>query len=209
MPSDFGGVTLDIFYDALNPTDQDSLNSAVDGNLLERSTRDVLTIIENKSKVRNSRNKSIVSKVKSSDVNSSSPSKIAKLTHAVNQQTSAVTIAMTAILKQFQATPPPASVKAVEKIYVNCVNTIANPKGELKAIITRSGLVLDGPSVPIPPPLINPEEDERVEETLTDPELAEYTIKVPLLLVQKAKPTSLKNYMVHKRDPLHPNIPYP
>ncbi|GJV16135.1 reverse transcriptase domain-containing protein [Tanacetum coccineum] len=100
---------LDTFYNALNPTDQDSLNSAAGGNLLERSTRDVLTIIENKSKVRNSRNKSIVSQVKSSDVNSSS-SKIAKLTHAVNQQTSVMTTAMTAILKQFQATPPPAFI---------------------------------------------------------------------------------------------------
>ncbi|GJW48354.1 reverse transcriptase domain-containing protein [Tanacetum coccineum] len=88
-------------------------------------------------------------------------------------------------------------------------NTIANPKGELKAITTQSGLVLDGPSVPMPPPFINPEEDERAEETLTDLELAEYTIKVPPPLVQKAKPTSLKNYVVHKRDPLHPNIPYP
>ncbi|GJY17203.1 reverse transcriptase domain-containing protein [Tanacetum coccineum] len=62
-------------------------------------------------------------------------------------------------------------------------NTIANLKGELKAITTRSGLVLDGPSVSMPPPFINPEEDERAEETLTNPELAE--------------------------DPLHPNIPYP
>ncbi|GJY46316.1 hypothetical protein Tco_0435379, partial [Tanacetum coccineum] len=67
-------------------------------------------------------------------------------------------------------------------------NTIANPKGELKAITTRSGLFLDGPFVPMPHPFI---------------------IKVPPLLVQKAKPTSLKNYVVHKRDPLHPNIPYP
>ncbi|GJR70315.1 hypothetical protein Tco_0016380 [Tanacetum coccineum] len=49
-------------------------------------------------------------------------------------------------------------------------NTVANPKGELKAITTRSGLVLDEPSVPMPPPFINPEEDERVEETFTDPE---------------------------------------
>ncbi|GJU77522.1 reverse transcriptase domain-containing protein [Tanacetum coccineum] len=298
---------LDTFYNALNPTDQDSLNSAAGGNLLERSTRDVLTIIENKSKVRNSRNKSIVSQVKSSDVNSSSSSDIAKLTHAVNQQTSVVTTAMTAILKQFQATPPPASVKAVEEICVTCggahpyyqcvvnqtrppgfaqpngqnnqnrfsqpqgynrgnnfnqnttyqaptqqnqvvplselekikkmndvnikamqaqinnvknelrnemqtsiqasmsnqtnelknmmgiffqmntastsctgslpSNTIANPKGELKAITTRSGLVLDGPSVPMPPPFINPEEDKRVEEILTDPEHGEFTIK--------------------------------
>ncbi|GKD81420.1 reverse transcriptase domain-containing protein [Tanacetum coccineum] len=88
-------------------------------------------------------------------------------------------------------------------------NTIANPKGKLKAITTQSALVLDGPSIPMPPPLINLEEDERVEETLTDPELAEYTIKVPPPLVQKAKPTSLKNYVLHKRGPLHPNIPYP
>nr|GEZ75717.1 reverse transcriptase domain-containing protein [Tanacetum cinerariifolium] len=57
-------------------------------------------------------------------------------------------------------------------------NTIANPKGELKAITTQSGIVLDGPSVPIPPPFINLKEDERVEETLTDQDLAEYTIKL-------------------------------
>nr|GEZ10787.1 hypothetical protein [Tanacetum cinerariifolium] len=54
------------------------------------------------------------------DANSSSSSEIAKLTHVVNQQTSVVTTAMTAILKQFQATPPLASVKAVEEICVTC-----------------------------------------------------------------------------------------
>nr|GFC41440.1 hypothetical protein [Tanacetum cinerariifolium] len=79
-------------------------------------------------------------------------------------------------------------------------NTIANPKGKLKAITTRSGLVLDGPSVPMPPPFINPEEDERVKETLTDPKLAEYTIKVPPPLVLKAKPPSLRNYMQEKDE---------
>nr|GFB10973.1 reverse transcriptase domain-containing protein [Tanacetum cinerariifolium] len=66
-------------------------------------------------------------------------------------------------------------------------NTIANPKGELKAITTRSGIVLDGPFVPIPPLLINPYEDERVEKTLTDQVLAEYTIKVPPHVVKKSK----------------------
>nr|GEY05751.1 reverse transcriptase domain-containing protein [Tanacetum cinerariifolium] len=111
---------LDIFYNSLNPADQDSLNFAAGGNLLERRTQDVLTIIKSKSKVRNSRNKSIVSQVKSSDANSFSSSEIAKLIHAVKKQTSDVTIAMTAILKQFQATPHPASVKAVEEIYVTC-----------------------------------------------------------------------------------------
>nr|GEX74008.1 hypothetical protein [Tanacetum cinerariifolium] len=269
---------LDTFYNALNPADQDSLNSAAGGNLLERRTQDVLTIIESKSK-----------------------------------QTSVVTTAMTAILKQFQATPPPASVKAVKDICVTCgsarpyyqclttggntflevrdniqgyvaatavnynqgnsvyrplgynrgnnfnpeqpyqaptqqnqvvplnelekvkrmneanmkaiqtqinnvknelrnemknsiqasmsnqtnelknmmanffqmntastsgsgslpSNTVANPKGELKPITTRSGIVLDGPSIPIPTPFINLKEDERVDETLTDQDLTE------------------------------------
>nr|GEX39332.1 reverse transcriptase domain-containing protein [Tanacetum cinerariifolium] len=85
-------------------------------------------------------------------------------------------------------------------------NTITNPKGELKAITTRSGIVLDGPSVPIPPPFINLEEDERIEETLTD-NLAEYTIKVPPPFVQKTKPLYQRNFVVHQRDPLYPNIP--
>nr|GEY84500.1 reverse transcriptase domain-containing protein [Tanacetum cinerariifolium] len=57
-------------------------------------------------------------------------------------------------------------------------NTVVNPKGELKAITTRSGLVIDGPTVPTPPQSSNPEVDERVEETFTDPDLAE----VPLIL---------------------------
>ncbi|GKE86140.1 reverse transcriptase domain-containing protein, partial [Tanacetum coccineum] len=88
-------------------------------------------------------------------------------------------------------------------------NTVVNPKGELKAITTRTGLVLDGPSVPMPPLFINPEEGKRVEETLTDPEHGKFTIKVPPPLVQKAKPLLQRNYVVHQRDPRHPHIPYP
>nr|GEY70741.1 hypothetical protein [Tanacetum cinerariifolium] len=211
---------LNTFYNALNPIDQDSLNAAAGGNLLERSTQDVLTIIKNKSKVRNSLRKSIASQVKACDTTSSS--EIAKLTHAVNEQTSAMTTAMTAMLKQFQATPPPAPVKAVEETCVTCgdahpyyqcpaaggntfpefkdniqgyvsvvagnynqgsrslpSNIVANPKGKLKAITTRNGLVTDGPTIPTPPKSITPEVGERVEETYMDPDLAEYTIKVP------------------------------
>ncbi|GJU88580.1 reverse transcriptase domain-containing protein [Tanacetum coccineum] len=88
-------------------------------------------------------------------------------------------------------------------------NSVANPKGELKAITTRSGLVLDEPSVPIPPPFINPEEDEREEEILTDQDNSEFTIKVPPPSVQQAKPPKQRDFMIHRRDPRHPNIPYP
>nr|GFA21944.1 hypothetical protein [Tanacetum cinerariifolium] len=235
---------------------QDSLNAAAGANLLEKSPQDALTIIKNKSKVRNSRSKSIASTVNACDNHSSS--EIAKLTHAVNQQTSAMTTTMTAMLKQLQSNPPPAQVKTVEGICVTCEaqsnqnfhlnelekikrmndvslkaiqmqidmvknelrneiktsiqtslsnqtneiknmmasllqmntastlgsrtlpgNTIANPKGELKAITTRSGLATDGPTVPNPPKSVNPEEDVCVEETYTGPDHTEYIIKVP------------------------------
>nr|GFC49732.1 hypothetical protein [Tanacetum cinerariifolium] len=175
------------FYNALNPADQDSLNAAAGGNLLEKSPQDALTIIENKSKVRNSQSKPIASPVNACDNHSST--EIAKLTHAINQQTSSVTTAMTAMLKQLQSNPPPAQVKAVEEICVTCRgNTIANLKGELKSITTRSGLVTDRPIVPNPPKSVNPDKEECVEETYTDSDLAEYTIKVPPPSIQKPKP---------------------
>nr|GEX73646.1 reverse transcriptase domain-containing protein [Tanacetum cinerariifolium] len=88
-------------------------------------------------------------------------------------------------------------------------NTIANPKGELKAITTRNGLVTDGPTVPTPSRSINPEEDEHVEETFTDPDLAEYIIKVPPPPAQKYNPSSQREFVVHQRDTRYPNIPYP
>nr|GEY70331.1 hypothetical protein [Tanacetum cinerariifolium] len=77
-------------------------------------------------------------------------------------------------------------------------NTVANPKGELKAITTQSGHVLDGPTVPTPPPFINPEQDECVEETLSDSYLFEYTIKVPPPPDQKYNPPSQREYKMLK-----------
>nr|GEX11391.1 reverse transcriptase domain-containing protein [Tanacetum cinerariifolium] len=179
---------------------QDSLNAAAGGNLLEKSPQDALTIIENKSKDRNSRSKPIASSVNACDNHSSS--ELAKLTHAVNQQTSVVTTIMTAMLKQFQSNPPPAQGTLPG-------NTIANTKGELKAITTCSGLVTDRPTVPNPPKSINPEEDKCVEETYTDPDLAKYTINVPPPpQVQKPKPPVQRNFVLHTRDSL-PHIIYP
>nr|GFB29387.1 reverse transcriptase domain-containing protein [Tanacetum cinerariifolium] len=62
--------------------------------------------------------KPIASSVNACDKHSNS--ELAKLTHAVNQQTNAVTTAMTAILKQFQSNLPPAQVKVVEEICITC-----------------------------------------------------------------------------------------
>nr|GEW62205.1 hypothetical protein [Tanacetum cinerariifolium] len=80
-------------------------------------------------------------------------------------------------------------------------NTIANSKGELKAITTQSGIVLDGHSVPMPPPFINQEEDKRAKETLTDLDLAEYTIKKML----KALLSNKENLLELEDTPLNEN----
>ncbi|GKA99853.1 reverse transcriptase domain-containing protein, partial [Tanacetum coccineum] len=70
---------LDSFYNGLNPSDQDSLNSVAGGNLLERSAQDIASAVA-----------------------------------------SVVTSAMTAMFKQHQVTPAPASVKAIEESCVTC-----------------------------------------------------------------------------------------
>nr|GEY07238.1 reverse transcriptase domain-containing protein [Tanacetum cinerariifolium] len=48
---------LDTFYNALNPNNQDALDSAVGGNFLDKIPQECLSIIERKSKVRYSRSR--------------------------------------------------------------------------------------------------------------------------------------------------------
>nr|GEV91486.1 reverse transcriptase domain-containing protein [Tanacetum cinerariifolium] len=87
---------------------QDSLNAAAGGNLLNLTPRDALTIIKNKSKVRTSKNKPIVSKVSTT---TSSPSPSPDVT------------ALTEIVKELvlmnKATQQ-ATVKAIEETCVTC-----------------------------------------------------------------------------------------
>ncbi|GJR40867.1 reverse transcriptase domain-containing protein [Tanacetum coccineum] len=53
---------LDTFYNGLNANDQDSLNSAAGGNLLDKMPCECLKIIESKSKVHDLRNKAFIAK---------------------------------------------------------------------------------------------------------------------------------------------------
>ncbi|GKD06900.1 hypothetical protein Tco_1186585, partial [Tanacetum coccineum] len=63
-------------------------------------------------------------------------------------------------------------------------NTIPNPREEIKAITTRSGIVLAEPLVPLPPLSSSSKEVERDPETITDQVLTESTTRVPPLVVQ-------------------------
>ncbi|GKD74659.1 hypothetical protein Tco_1332941, partial [Tanacetum coccineum] len=101
---------LDTFYNTLTPTDQDSLNAATGGNLLTKTPRDALTINENKSKIRNSRNKLVVSKVSANTSSSTTacPSEMTALTDVVN-----------AMLRHVK-TSSSETVKAISESCVTC-----------------------------------------------------------------------------------------
>ncbi|GKC91793.1 hypothetical protein Tco_1152442, partial [Tanacetum coccineum] len=118
---------IDTFYNGLNENDQDSLNVAAGGNLLSKTTREALNIIENKSKVRYSQNKPKVSRVNTTSRESSSKTdeRIDKL---ADQNLTLVEIVSKKVVT-------PATVKAVEEscvtcsgphAYYNCPNTDSN-----------------------------------------------------------------------------------
>nr|GEY28996.1 reverse transcriptase domain-containing protein [Tanacetum cinerariifolium] len=65
---------LDTFYNALNPNDQDALDSTAGGNFLDKIPRECLSIIESKSKVRYSRSRVTDSRANTNPPSSSSPS---------------------------------------------------------------------------------------------------------------------------------------
>ncbi|GKA31363.1 mutator type transposase [Tanacetum coccineum] len=130
---------------------------AAGGNLLNHTPRDALTIIENNSKVRTSRNKPIVSKV-STTTSSQSPSPdVTALTEMVKE------------LVLMNKASQQASVKAQNPSGLGSLpsNTVANPRGDSKAITTRSGVSYDGPTIP-PTPSPLPKEVERETEVTKD-----------------------------------------
>ncbi|GJR18671.1 reverse transcriptase domain-containing protein [Tanacetum coccineum] len=87
-----------------------SLNSAAGGNLLSKTTREALNIIENKSKVRYSRNKTNASKVNSRENVSKTDERIDKLADQLST--------LVEIVSKKVVTPAP--VKAVEENCVTC-----------------------------------------------------------------------------------------
>ncbi|GJS93088.1 hypothetical protein Tco_0800056 [Tanacetum coccineum] len=99
---------IDTFYNSLTSTDQDSLNAAAGGNLLTKTPKYALTLIENKSKVCTSRNRPVVAKVSTNTSTSGLLPDVAALTDAVKAF----------LLKN--TTPPLASVKTVEESCVTC-----------------------------------------------------------------------------------------
>nr|GEZ27978.1 reverse transcriptase domain-containing protein [Tanacetum cinerariifolium] len=129
--------------------DQDSLNSAAGGNFLDKMPRECLAIIESKSKVRYSHNKPVVAKVSTNTSTSGISPNIVELKDMVKAL----------LLDKKKSKPISCSRESSRGKLCNIwsastsssgtlpSNTIANPKSDLKAITTRSGVSYDGPQI--------------------------------------------------------------
>ncbi|GJS07164.1 reverse transcriptase domain-containing protein [Tanacetum coccineum] len=116
---------VDTFYNGLNENEQDSLNAAAGGNLLSKTTREALNIIENKSKVRYSRNRSNASRMNATS--SKMDERIDKLADQL--------LTLVEIVSKKVVTPAP--VKAVEETCVTCGG--AHSCNDLKKLPTLLG----------------------------------------------------------------------
>ncbi|GKC48583.1 hypothetical protein Tco_1071328, partial [Tanacetum coccineum] len=99
---------VDTFYNGLNENEQDSLNATAGGNLLSKRTRDALNIIENKSKVCYSRNRSNAFRMNATS---------SKTDETIDKLADQLSTLVEIVSKKF-VTPFP--VKAVEETCVTC-----------------------------------------------------------------------------------------
>nr|GEV43942.1 reverse transcriptase domain-containing protein [Tanacetum cinerariifolium] len=103
---------IDTFYNGLNDNGQDSLNATTSGNLLSKTTREALQIIENKSKVHYSRNKPNVSRM-----NTNSRENASKTDDRIDKLADQISTLVDIFAKNIIT---PAPVKAVEESCVTC-----------------------------------------------------------------------------------------
>nr|GEW95542.1 reverse transcriptase domain-containing protein [Tanacetum cinerariifolium] len=192
----------DTFYNALNPNDQGALDSAAGGNFLDKILRECLSIIESESKVRYSR-----SRVTDARANANANLSLSSQSNSFDLQ---ILSLLLHLLKQsWKFALPADQIIAIINVHspeegMIIRNTISNPKGEAKAITTRSGMSYKEP--PIPPTGVNQQEPVDVT-TDTEPQNSD-DIHPPTVQaeVQVDKPTDEPVVVIPKAKP---DLPYP
>nr|GFA19996.1 DNA-directed DNA polymerase [Tanacetum cinerariifolium] len=167
---------LDTFYNALTPNDQDALDLAAGGNFLDKIPRECLSIIESKSKVRYSR-----SRVTDQDFQKKFEQ---KQDDFQNQ------------MMQFMQNlyNKPSSTSSLPS------NTIPNPKGEAKAITTRSGMSYKEP--PIPPAGVSQQKPVEVTTDTEPPSSDDIHPPTVQVKVQVDKPAEEPSVLLNNKDKL-------
>nr|GEV04570.1 reverse transcriptase domain-containing protein [Tanacetum cinerariifolium] len=189
---------IDTFYNGLTEQDQESLNAAAGGNLLNKTTREALKMIENKSKVRYSRSKSNVSRV-----NRNSRDSVSKTDDRIDKLADQISNLVEIVNKQVIA---PA--KAVEKTYVtyggahayyDCIATDSNQPSVCAA--TGSYNQISSPnraSHQIPPPGLAPVQNNPIRNNQGSTIQVQPPV-VPISILEPDVP----------RTQTKPTIPYP
>nr|GEU69029.1 reverse transcriptase domain-containing protein [Tanacetum cinerariifolium] len=157
---------LDTFYNALNPNDQDALDSAAGGNFLDKIPRECLSIIESKSKVKYSR-----SRVTDSRANTNAPLSSSLPSNSFDLQQIAASLEDKLDIR----------MNRFEKSLNDMKNSFVTPTAPIKES-RKSGMTYKEP--PIPPPGV--EEQEPTEET-TDTELPSTKDIQPPLVKEKIR----------------------
>nr|GFB57384.1 reverse transcriptase domain-containing protein [Tanacetum cinerariifolium] len=145
---------LNTFYNTPNVNDQDSLNSAADGNFLDKMPRECLKMIERMSKVCQSRAKAVVAKVSTSSSTPAISFEVFELKDMVrallldkkNQSLTPASSSTRTKIVPLQAEMFIASTSKRSGTLPS--NTITNPKEDLKGITTLSGASYQGPPIP-------------------------------------------------------------
>nr|GEV93226.1 reverse transcriptase domain-containing protein [Tanacetum cinerariifolium] len=125
------------------------IDTAARGNLLSKTTREALQIIENKSKVRYSRDKPNVSRM-----NTNSKENDSKMDDRIDKLANEI-LTLVDIFAKKVVTPAP--VKAVKE---SC--------GEMKAITTQSSVASEGPSIPTLKKVVERETEETTDKEQTN-----------------------------------------
>nr|GEW96568.1 hypothetical protein [Tanacetum cinerariifolium] len=182
-------IVLDTFYNALNPNDQDALDSAAGGNFLDKIPR------EYKLDIRMNRFEKILNDMKASFLTPTAPIKAieevcvtCRANHSYNH------CPLTRGGNEF-----PIFHDNIQ--YSLPRNTIPNPRNKAKTITTQSGISYDGPS--IPPPVMEKEPEATKDTELPSTENIHHpSVQIP----EKEKEPIDEPFVVPKPKV---NLPYP
>nr|GFB62564.1 reverse transcriptase domain-containing protein [Tanacetum cinerariifolium] len=214
---------LNTFYNALNPNDQDDLDSVTGVNFLDKIPRECLSIIESKSKqiaasledkldIRMNHFEKSLNDMKNSFVTPTTPIKEVEkqdFQKKFEQKQADFQNQMMNFMQNLYNNKPSSSSSLLS-------NTIPNPKGEAKAITTRSGMSYKEP--PIPPPGVEEQEPTNVTMDTELPSTKDIQppsvqvqvqedepIEEPFVVIPKAKanlpyPSRLAKEKIHEKD---------
>nr|GFA85496.1 reverse transcriptase domain-containing protein [Tanacetum cinerariifolium] len=215
---------LDTFYNALNLNDQDALDSAAGGNFIDKIPCECLSIIESKSKgaVYQNRPQQALNYQAPAQQNAVTHSKFEAYTNANDANMNNLQLKFDNFQNNQQDFQKKFELKQddfqnqmmnfMQNLYNNkpssssslSSNTIPNPKGEAKAITTKSGMSYKEPL--IPPSGVEQQEPTEVTKDTELPSTKDIQPPSIQVQVQEEEPIEKPSVVIPKAKA---NLPYP